>query len=1406
MTHQIYAVSSEWGGDKGGINIFNRFLVEAMARVVDPDVKVHAVVTSQAILPTGVGSNIRFARCDATPGSLAALIEENLGKTGSSAETITLIGHDVHTGVQVVEARDILQENNSSIRAAVFCHMDYSKYQPFKGVVPTELRAKQDRQRTIIQAADHVMAVGPSLKASFERLRQDNGGDATIHEVIPGFPPDLEASANENPSDALKFFFSARINPENDRVKNGRSTLKAIYQAYSKHSHIRDSRFHPRGSFTVFGFTDPKIDRGWFCEGIDQDELGKHLYLNLHGFKAQEEIFAELRDSHIALMPSVQEGFGLVGWEAVCAGIPLVCSDQSGLAQFLENLFRDQPMLHRESVAMVRLSDSDADVSAIASAIETLTNNNNLKRAVSHARQLSKHLSAHFSWDAAARNVAHALSLATAGPSDWQDRQYQGRVALFQHEQESQEQAEVVQEALDYASNGRSLDEWPTTCTALNYLSDLGKMPTYASVDIARTQLAVIATGISAAYDADQRALIDIRCSGRFDVAWRFMAAASSIYASNIETSLSGFLESIPESMMLEIRSDGFLCRELLYYTTKFAGEFASSSRNVALEFFEDICRQASNDHSIQVRLARLEAAVPELSKVLNLDPAQCAAYSKERQQCAQVQTGVFDLNDLVANAGDLAPTALALTNVDAKMRDRGIEQLFTAWQEHSKDMPTPAWRGDKLLRAALLAASVHARELIEFVEALAKDEEESLRWAAIDLAFSPTLRKRLFRASSLGVLKMTSHQLKARLGAIVDTAVETGDFHPWMQREFLIRFGREHSAPVLNEVEDRFCASDFPIARTLIGAQPASEKPWRFKRLHPEIQKIARKLRERVHRILLVLPPISRAVEGRSVSKTSTPPLGLGMIGSELLAQGHDVYLADCHRAPEIQALVIRDSRHFDWVGFNVVLPTIRSVFSMAAAIKAHSSPPAIVVGGPAVNARSFRNAAVSADDGKCWDFEICSAAGANFSHLVNSMGAVERELPTGIIPNEHSELVIKSGQSLPTNTTGQAPAAWQEPVLLDRRIFSTPSGEYEPQRTRAIDGSTVEAHVVMSRGCDWNCSFCTERVDQSGGERRRSLASIKNEVSELAQCHPDLRIQFVDDNLLPQIATIRNKRVAQAEAVEWTEQFISLLTSTRDSAPVDFGWRGIFRVEDFLKYEEVLPGFIDQLAASGCRMLAFGIEHGNEQKRKKMKVGVSATNAEFTALFQRLRDAGIHSKGYFILGGPKETVDSSEETIAFAIQSGVSLAYFALYKEFVPALNTLRSEQSRGSNLHRRYSEYEQLEIMWDLLLTSALDAGESGPANDLIARISTEAVPIEPTEIISVYKELSQLGFRFTDIVKYSDQHASDSPAAEVLEKVNFANAARFEDTVASAYIRFYLRRTFIDTYRSLLADGY
>jgi hypothetical protein len=217
---------------------------------------------------------------------------------------------------------------------------------------------------------------------------------------------------------------------------------------------------------------------------------------------------------------------------------------------------------------------------------------------------------------------------------------------------------------------------------------------------------------------------------------------------------------------------------------------------------------------------------------------------------------------------------------------------------------------------------------------------------------------------------------------------------------------------------------------------------------------------------------------------------------------------------------------------------------------------------------------------------------------------------------------------------------------------------------------------------------------------------------------------------------------------------------------------------------------------------MLAFGVETGDESRRHSIKAGGREfTNDVITDLFQRLRKAGIFTKAYFIIGGKRETAQSTEQTISFAMRCGATLAYFALYKDFVRAEGELRKDRGVGNPLTASLLEYEQLMTRWDEAF-SVLARGEA----------PTQPVPYgglwTPSNVSErrTYQKLAGLGFRFEDLVKYNDYHAEDGQSRALLQSVTWNRPDEFFCLVEKAYRKFYLRPAFVSDFRELVAAGY
>jgi radical SAM superfamily enzyme YgiQ (UPF0313 family) len=99
---------------------------------------------------------------------------------------------------------------------------------------------------------------------------------------------------------------------------------------------------------------------------------------------------------------------------------------------------------------------------------------------------------------------------------------------------------------------------------------------------------------------------------------------------------------------------------------------------------------------------------------------------------------------------------------------------------------------------------------------------------------------------------------------------------------------------------------------------------------------------------------------------------------------------------------------------------------------------------------------------------------------------------------------------------------------------------------------------------------------------------------------------------------------------------------------------WRCLARVD------RVTPDLLRKMYRAGCRQIHFGIESGNEEILKKTAKHINLDQVR--QAIEWTEDAGIMSKGYFILGLPGDNERTMNETIEFAASLRLSEAMFSI------------------------------------------------------------------------------------------------------------------------------------------------
>ena len=192
----------------------------------------------------------------------------------------------------------------------------------------------------------------------------------------------------------------------------------------------------------------------------------------------------------------------------------------------------------------------------------------------------------------------------------------------------------------------------------------------------------------------------------------------------------------------------------------------------------------------------------------------------------------------------------------------------------------------------------------------------------------------------------------------------------------------------------------------------------------------------------------------------------------------------------------------------------------------------------------------------------------------------------------------------------------------------------------------------VEASRGCPYTCDFCVAPIHQGHKFREKSARAL---VDEMEKGYRDHGLRFF--YLWGDTVTLNVKTFAA-----FCDELIAR------NLPVQ--WFGNARADNLIN-----PDFVKRLRKAGCWMLALGIETESEDTRKDMMKRLE--DRKIRTAITNMREAGIRSFGFFILGYPGDTPESLERTVDYAIELEPD---FANFYPAVPYPGTELHEKARA------------------------------------------------------------------------------------------------------------------------------
>jgi radical SAM superfamily enzyme YgiQ (UPF0313 family) len=360
--------------------------------------------------------------------------------------------------------------------------------------------------------------------------------------------------------------------------------------------------------------------------------------------------------------------------------------------------------------------------------------------------------------------------------------------------------------------------------------------------------------------------------------------------------------------------------------------------------------------------------------------------------------------------------------------------------------------------------------------------------------------------------------------------------------------------------------------------------------------------------RIVLITPPYERIAPGYEFVKIVTnrsPSLGLLHLAAEVRQHGYEPSIIESDAfdlsIDDVVERVVEEQPPY--VGITLFTVGVWSAAEIARRIKSALPDTVVIVGGPHISSMARETML------RFREFDL-AVMGEGEEPLVRLLDTLE----AGGDPESVPSLVYMDKEEV------RCTAALPANVALDHLPY--PAWDLLPGFPRGYPPAIYDfprhpvATIAASRGCPFHCRFCD--TSTFGAQvRAYSPERIFEIIQHLQSTYGVRHIMFVDDLFLA--SRLRTWKLCE----------LIINSGTKIT------WSCAARVDT------VRPDLLALMKKAGCWEISFGLESGSNDLLRKMDKLADIEKSE--KAINWTAEAGIRSKGLFILGYPGET----EETI---------------------------------------------------------------------------------------------------------------------------------------------------------------
>lgn len=349
--------------------------------------------------------------------------------------------------------------------------------------------------------------------------------------------------------------------------------------------------------------------------------------------------------------------------------------------------------------------------------------------------------------------------------------------------------------------------------------------------------------------------------------------------------------------------------------------------------------------------------------------------------------------------------------------------------------------------------------------------------------------------------------------------------------------------------------------------------------------------------------------------------PLGMAYLGAVLESKGHKVKIIDASPLGfdvEDIIIILKDIKA-DIVGISVFTATAPVTEDLIVAIRKVFDTP-IILGGPHITCFPSE----SLENYRAADCIVIGEGEQTIAELIDVFHEKEKwNTVNGIGFRDSDGNIVLTAPRQYINDLDSLPLPARH--LYDSSLYCALPNQYKRKP------NTV---MLTSRGCPFKCTFCFQGGKFGPKFRRHSVDRVIYEIKKLQQEYNIKEITFWDD-----IFTLNKK---------WVYEFCERLSKER----INIVWTCLGRINTMTK------NLLIKMANAGCWSIFYGIETGNQDLLDTVNKGF--TLDECRRVVKWTHEAGIETRGSFMLALPGETPEMALKTIDFAIELDLTYAQF--------------------------------------------------------------------------------------------------------------------------------------------------